>query len=120
MELTTGVMNSSEIADLVGKKLLEMGAIGKLSAASMDTIESESISLMDDVTRNVISKVLTLQSSETNPAQRCPKCGSECCPKPAQPRLLETRRGKVNFKTDVFRCEACRLDFFPSVRSTRV
>ena len=120
MELTTGAMGSDEIADIVVRKLLEMGAIGKIATATMDTIESESIALMDEVTRNVISKVLVLQSSKTEPSQKCPKCGSQCCPKSAQARLLETRRGKVNFKTDVFRCEACRLDFFPSVRSSRV
>lgn len=117
MELTTGSVSSDQIADIVVRKLLEMGAIGKLATATMDTIETESISLMDEVTRNVMAKVLALQSSETQASQQCPKCGSRCCDKPPQGKLLETRRGKVNFQTSVFRCEACRLDFFPSVRS---
>jgi hypothetical protein len=33
---------------------------------------------------------------------------------------MQSRRGNVHFKTDVVHCEACRLDFFPSVQNTRL
>jgi hypothetical protein len=38
--------------------------------------------------------------------------------KPAQGRSMQSRRGRIHFQCDVFRCEACRLDFFPSVQNT--
>ena len=39
MELTKGATSSDEIADIVVRKLLEMGTIGKMATATMDTIE---------------------------------------------------------------------------------
>jgi hypothetical protein len=40
--------------------------------------------------------------------------------KPAQHRSLQGRRGKIDFKTEVLHCEACRLDFFPSDENSAV
>ena len=120
MELTTEKVRSEQIADIVIQELSELGLIDKLPSATMDQIESESISLMDQVTRDVMAKVLAIQARGTEVTPSCPKCHGTCSGRPNQPRSLESRRGKVNFKTTVFRCEACRLDFFPSVSNSRV
>jgi DNA topoisomerase-3 len=58
--------------------------------------------------------------SGQTPRGACPKCGGPMHDKPAQHRSLQSRRGKVNFKTKVLHCEACRLDFFPSDGNTAV
>jgi hypothetical protein len=39
---------------------------------------------------------------------------------PAQGRSMQSRRGRIHFQCDVFRCKACRLDFFPSVQNSGV
>jgi hypothetical protein len=31
---------------------------------------------------------------------------------------LQSQRGQVHFQTQVVHCEACRLDFFPSVQNS--
>ena len=120
MESATKTIGVDEISDAVVEMLLLSGEMGPLAEASLDSIEQGSISLVDRVTRETISKLLGIQSEQTKTSETCPKCGGPVHPKDDQGRSMHSRRGKVQFKTSVFRCEACRLDFFPSVQSTRM
>ena len=120
MESATKSMSVDEISDAVVERLLRSGELVNLSKASFDSIEQESISFVDQVTRETISKLLGIQSKQTSTSETCPKCGGSVHQKADQGRSMHSRRGKVQFKTSVFRCEACRLDFFPSVQNSRM
>ena len=120
MDSATKTMSVDEISDAVVERLLLSGELSNLAQASFDSIEQESISLVDRVTRETISKLLGMQSEQTKSSETCPKCGGLVHQKADQGRSMHSRRGKVQLKTSVFRCEACRLDFFPSVQSARM
>ena len=109
-----------QIANLVVEKLTASGKLSDLANANLLTIEEETIDQVDAVTRAVISQILAKQSEAVDEVKNCPKCGSQMTPKKPQGRTLQSRRGKVSFKTDVSHCEACRLDFFPSDANTAV
>jgi hypothetical protein len=80
-------------------------------------IEDRTIDEVDRVTQLVMDKLLAKQAQQSSDITVCPKCGSPMHDKPGQHRLLQSRRGNVNFKTIVLHCEACRLDFFPQRRT---
>ena len=120
MDSTKRKLSKDEIGDAVVKMLTESGQLADLGNADLDAIENEVIDSVDAITRDVISKLLGQQSDQTEPPKCCPKCGGALCEKPSQGRSMQSRRGRVHFKCDVFRCEACRLDFFPSVQNTRL
>lgn len=114
MESAPITPSADEIADLVVQRLLEGGGIEDLANASLLTIEEQTIEEVDRVTRLVMSELLAQQAQQATPVKNCPKCGKEMTPQKAQHRSLLSRRGDVKFMTEVSRCEACRLDFFPS------
>ena len=120
MDSAGKTISLDQIADLVVERLLEKSSLANLGNATFESIEDQTLMSVDQITRDVISKLLGKQAELVEVPSHCPKCGSEMCGRPSQARLLETRRGQVHFKTDVARCEACRLDFFPSVQSARV
>lgn len=120
MEAASQTVLLDQIANLVIEKLTQSGALADLGSASLDEIEKETIVNLDQVTREVISKLLGKQAQLIEPPQQCPQCGREVCPKPTQGRSLQSQRGQVHFQTEVVHCEACRLDFFPSVQSARL
>jgi uncharacterized protein with PIN domain len=91
-----------------------------LGTASLEAIEDRTLESVDQLTRDVISKLLGKQAQLIEVPEVCPTCGSKLSAKPAQGRSLDSRRGCVHFKTEVAHCEACRLDFFPSVQSSGV
>jgi DNA-directed RNA polymerase subunit M/transcription elongation factor TFIIS len=114
MESAAITPTAHEIADLVVQRLLEGGGIKDLANANLLMIEEQTIEEVDRVTRLVMSELLAKQSQEAQPVTKCPKCDREMTPKKAQHRSLQSRRGDVEFMTEVSHCEACRLDFFPS------
>lgn len=118
MDSTSEIHSRDEIADLLVEHLTQSGKLADLGNADLETIESEVLASMDDVTRNTISKLLLRQGKQAEPPRTCPRCGRPLSAKPAQGRSMQSRRGRIHFKCDVFRCEACRLDFFPSVQNT--
>lgn len=120
MDSATNSPTIEQIASLVVEKLTASGKLADLANANLLTIEEETIDQVDAVTRSVVSQLLAMQSKQTTKVTNCPKCGCQMTPKKPQGRTLQSRRGKVSFKTDVFRCEACRLDFFPSNANTTV
>lgn len=120
MESAPTTPTAQEIADLVVQRLLDSGQLPDLANANLMTIEEQTIEQVDQVTRLVMSELLAKQSEQAPPPSACPQCGSAMKDKPSQHRSLQSRRGKVNFKTEVFHCEACRLDFFPSDENTAV
>ena len=65
MESATKAMSLGEISDAVVERLLLSGELGHLAQASFDSIEQESISLVDRVTQETISKLLGMQSEQT-------------------------------------------------------
>lgn len=103
-----------QIASLVVQKLTQGGKLNDLAHADLMTIEEETVEEVDQVTRAVMNQLLANQSRATDPPATCPKCGAPMCEKPPQGRSLQSTRGRIHFQTDVVRCEACRLDFFPS------
>lgn len=105
---------AEEIASLVAQRLIEGGGLEDLANANLMTIENQIIAEVDRVTRLVMDELLAKQAQQAPAVTTCPKCGGAMNDKPAQHRSLQSRRGKVNFKTNVLHCEACRLDFFPS------
>lgn len=118
MDSTSECSSLDEIADLLVENLPRSGKLADLGNADLETIESEVLESMDGVTRDALSKLLQRQGRQAEPPQACPRCGQRLSAKPAQGRSLQSRRGRIRFKCDVFRCEACRLDFFPSVQSS--
>jgi len=111
---------AEEIASLVVKRLVEDGNLNDLANANMMMIEEQTIAQVDQVTRLVMDELLAKQGEQADTASICPKCGKAMKLRPRQHRSLQSRRGQLNFKTDVFHCEACRLDFFPSDENTSV
>jgi uncharacterized protein with PIN domain len=111
---------AEEIASLIVERLIQDGGLEDLANANLMTIEDRTIQEVDRVTRFVMDELLATQARQAPAVTACPKCGGPMHDKPAQHRSLQSRRGKVNFKTDVFHCEACRLDFFPSDENTSV
>jgi hypothetical protein len=120
MDSTLEPRSLDEIADILVESLTRSGKLVDLANADLETIEDEVIQRIDDVTRDAISKVLQRQRRQTEPPRTCPRCGQPLSAKPAQGRSMQSRRGRIHFRCDVFRCEACRLDFFPSVQDSGV
>ena len=114
MDSAESTPSIEQIASLVLEKLTQGGKLADLADADLMTIEEETIGQVDQVTRAVLNQLLGQQSEASSPPTACPKCGGKLCDKPPQGRSMQSKRGRVHFKTDVFRCEACRLDFFPS------
>ena len=108
------------LADAAVEQLIQSGRLADLEHADLETIESEVIENIDELTRGVLSKLLDKQAELTAKPDGCPKCQGPLREKAAQARSLQSRRGQVDFCCDVYRCEACRLDFFPSVQNTRL
>jgi uncharacterized protein with PIN domain len=106
------------IASLVVEKLTRGGKLADLANADLMSIEEETIDQVDLITRAAINQLLGKQAQAAPPPTACPKCHGKLCEKPPQARSLQSKRGRVHFKTDVYRCEACRLDFFPSVENS--
>ena len=120
MESASQTISLDHIADLVVEKLTQSGTLANLGSASLEAIEEETIINIDQITRDVISKLLGKQAKIIETPTQCPKCGGEVGEKPAEGRSMQGCRGNVHFKTGVVHCEACRLDFFPSVQDTRL
>jgi uncharacterized protein with PIN domain len=120
MDSAGQTVSLDQIVDLVVEKLTESGRLANLGSANLESIEDETILSVDQITRDVISKLLGKQAELIESPKQCPRCGGEVVDKPSQPRLLQSRRGNVRFRTDVVHCEACRLDFFPSVQNSRL
>jgi hypothetical protein len=120
MESASQIISLDHIADLVVKKLTQFGTLANLASASLESIEEETIISIDQITRDVLSKLLGKQAEMLETPTQCPKCGGEVHEKPIQGRSIQSCRGNAHFKTGVVHCEACRLDFFPSVQSTRL
>lgn len=111
---------AEEIASLVVERLIQEGGLEDLANANLMTIENRTIDEVDRVTRLVMDELLAKQAQQAPAVTACPKCDGPMSDKPAQHREMQSRRGKLNFKTGVFHCEACRLDFFPSDENTSV
>jgi len=120
MDSASQTISLDQIADLVVEKLMESGALANLGTANLESIEEETILSLDQITREVISKLLGKQAQIIEPPEQCPQCSGEVGEKPSQARSLQSKRGNIHFKTNVVHCEACRLDFFPSVQNTRL
>ena len=121
MDSARQTFSVDQIADLVVERLMEKnGSLANLGTASLEAIEDRTLESVDQLTRDVISKLLGKQAQLIEAPEVCPTCASKLSAKPPQGRSLDSRRGSVHFKTEVAHCEACRLDFFPSVQSSGV
>lgn len=121
MDSASQIFSVDQIADLVVERLMEKnGSLANLGTATLEAIEDRTLESVDQITRGVITKLLGKQSQLIEVPQSCPTCGCKLASKPPQGRSLHSRRGSLHFKTEVAHCEACRLDFFPSVQSSGV
>ncbi len=121
MDSASQIFSVDQIADLVVERLMEKnGTLANLGTATLEAIEERTLESVDQITRDVISKLLGKQAQLVEVPVLCPTCGDKLCSKPPQGRSLQSRRGSLHFKTEVAHCEACRLDFFPSVQSSGV
>jgi uncharacterized protein with PIN domain len=118
MDSAESTPSIEQIANLVVEKLTQGGKLADLANADLMTIEEETVDQVDQVTRAVMNQLLGQHAEAAPPPTVCPRCGGPLCEKPPQGRSMQSKRGRVHFKTDVFRCEACRLDFFPSDENT--
>ncbi len=120
MDSTDPRVSLDELADAVVAKLTQSGRLADLGQVDLDTLEDEVLGSIDQLTRDVISQLLGKQAQDTEKPHSCPRCNGRLSEKPPQARCLQSRRGDVKFKCDVYRCETCRLDFFPSVQNARL
>jgi len=118
MDSTSNVCSLNEIADLLVENLTQSGGLADLGNATLETIEREVLEHVDRVTRDALSQLLDRQARQAEPPCTCPRCGKPLSEKPAEGCSLQSQRGMIHFKREVFRCEACRLDFFPSVQNS--
>lgn len=109
-----------EIVDLVVDRLTESGGLANLQETDLDTLEDTTIRCLDQITREVLSTLLKRQALGVEVPCECPRCGGPVKRKKEEARHLESRRGSISFKTPVVHCEACRLDFFPSVQNSQL
>jgi hypothetical protein len=120
MDQAPATPTAEEIASLVVERLLNDGGLSDLANANLMTIENRTIEEVDRVTRLVMNELLAKQARQATEVTSCPRCNGPMRSKPDQHRSLQSRRGKVTFKTAVLHCEACRLDFFPSDENATV
>ena len=120
MESTKPRVSLDDLADAVVAKLTQSGRLANLAEVDLETLEDQVVGSIDQLTRDVISQLLGKQAESTDKPNCCPRCNGALIDKPPQARCLQSRRGDVEFKFDVFRCEACRLDFFPSIQNARL
>lgn len=120
MDSASNALTLEQIANLVVEKLTSTGKLTDLANANLLTIEQQVIDQVDLITRAVICELLARQAKNADSPTACPRCHGQMNEKNPQNRSLQSRRGRVHFKTDVFHCEACRLDFFPSAQNAAV
>lgn len=112
--------NEGDLVRRVGRMLLdELTGGGKrdLSGLRLDDLEAEVFGLADRVSQDVAEGLLRGQAQQTSQKKMvCPCCDGELVSQPARRRTLQMRRGLAEWEEPVWRCPACRRDFFPSVR----
>jgi uncharacterized protein with PIN domain len=92
-----------------------------LSTMRLGDLENEVFGLADQISKGVAERLLQGQAEQTSQKKRvCACCQGELVPKPARQRTLQLRRGEARWAEPVWRCPACRRDFFPSVRGDGV
>ena len=116
-------MNSelrSRVLEVVRSFREEQGEEVDWNSLTFQQIEDEACELGDAVAQALMGESLAEQ------ATRGPRELWACCPRcqrPAkqeaepEPRLLDTRRGQVDWQEPKHYCQHCRQSFFPSVQS---
>lgn len=120
MDSAKNVLSINDIARLIAERLTSEGKLSDLANTDLLTLENKAIEEVDEVARAVISELLSQQAEKVECPEGCPKCGGVMVAKTPQNRLLQGRRGKIRFQTEVHHCKACRLDFFPSDENSAV
>jgi len=87
MDSASQTISPDQIADLVVERLMEKGSLVNLRSATLEAIEDETLFSVDQITRDVISKLLGKQAELVEVPSKCPKCGGELCSQPSQARL---------------------------------
>jgi hypothetical protein len=91
-------------------------------AEALDTkqfvqIEDQACQLGDSITTALIEAAAEQQAQQAGEAETygCPRCGREAKRGDPEPRVLDTRRGRVAWQEPAYYCHRCRQSFFPSV-----
>lgn len=98
-----------EIREILGGARRENG-----TAKTFDELEQDSIEVADVIGSSMLEA--NARDVEHPPgACRCPKCGAMAPQKEdAEPRVLQTDRGEVDWLEAEYFCRKCRRSFFPS------
>jgi len=118
MDSASDVRSLGAIVELLVESLTRTGKLADLGSVTLETMEREVLAHVDQVTRDALSRLLAQQARQVEAPRKCPRCDKPLSEKPPEGCSLQSQRGMIHFQREVFRCEACRLDFFPSVQSS--
>ena len=93
---------------------LTQGGGRDLATMRLNDLEREVFGLADRVSLRVAEALLQAQANGLNRQARCPCCHGELVKKRPRKKKLLLRRGEAQWEEPVWRCLACRRDFFPS------
>ena len=112
MAMTTAEFEE-RLRTLVAEYLGEPAPPAPLDGPCLATVlEDAAMAVGDAVTQQILSHQL---SSAPEQYHDCPTCGMRGLKKGHRPRVLQSRRGEVQFSEPEFYCKKCRRSFFPSV-----
>jgi|SRR3954471_10392960 hypothetical protein len=112
-------MTSRELEErmraLVAEYLGEQAPPAPVEGGCLATaLEDAAMAIGDAVTQEILSHQLSGVPEQDHP---CPICGSPGLKKGHRQRVLQSRRGEVQFSEPELYCKKCRRSFFPSVGS---
>ena len=83
-------------------------------------IEDAGVEIGDTLARELIGQSLSSQElpGESGKPLACAVCGRNAPEDDVEPRIVQTRRGEVQWQEPKGYCRHCRQAFFPSVEST--
>jgi hypothetical protein len=97
------------VAEYLGEQALPAPVEGVCLAT---VLENGAMAVGDAVTQEILSQQL---SSAPGQEFRCPLCDSPGLKTGHRQRVLQSRRGPVEFSEPEMYCKKCRRSFFPSV-----
>jgi hypothetical protein len=77
-------------------------------------LEDSAIAMGDAIMQEVMEEELARLAEQSS---ECPQCGQRGLKKGERRRVIQARRGKVEFTEPEFYCPRCRRAFFPSLGS---
>ena len=117
MAINSGIQQQiQESATQVRQKFYGGRGAPKSGTIRFEELESDAAELGDAVAREIMQQVLQEQAQEDHPETscECSVCGRSGELEDVKPRVVQTRRGEVNWPEPRYFCKRCRKAFFPS------